>query len=53
MIYSKITKAILSPIDVEIGGNRPWDIQVHDPRFYRRVLLEGALGLGESYMEGM
>ena len=53
MIYSKITKAILSPIDVEIGGNRPWDIQVRDPRFYRRVLLEGALGLGESYMEGM
>jgi len=37
--------------DIIIGGDRPWDIQVHDDRFYRRVLLHGSLGLGESYME--
>lgn len=38
--------------DIRIDGSRPWDIQVHDDRFYRRVLSEDALGLGESYMEG-
>lgn len=37
--------------DIQIDGSRPWDIQVHDHRFYKRVLREDALGLGESYME--
>jgi cyclopropane-fatty-acyl-phospholipid synthase len=38
--------------DVLIGGERPWDIVVRDSRFFARVLAEGALGLGESYMDG-
>ncbi|MGZ6142665.1 MAG: cyclopropane fatty acyl phospholipid synthase [Myxococcales bacterium] len=38
--------------DVEIDGRRPWDLRVNDPRFFRRVLLGGALALGESYMDG-
>ena len=37
--------------DVRINGDRPWDLVVHDDRFYSRVLLQGALGLGESYMD--
>jgi hypothetical protein len=28
------------------------DIRVHDTRFFKRVLQQGSLGLGESYMEG-
>jgi len=43
---------LLSLADVKIDGDRPWDIQVHDEAFYARVLAEGALGLGESYMDG-
>lgn len=43
---------ILSRADITIGGNRQWDISVSDDRFYRRVLLHGSLGLGESYMDG-
>ena len=43
---------LLAEADVRIGGNRPWDIQVHDPRFHARVLGQGSLGLGESYMDG-
>lgn len=43
---------LLSEADVKINGKRPWDIQVHNENFYRRVLSQGALGLGESYMEG-
>jgi cyclopropane-fatty-acyl-phospholipid synthase len=42
----------LQPADVQIDRGRPWDIAVHDDRFYARVLSDGALGLGESYMDG-
>ena len=35
-----------------IDGPNPWDIQVHDDRFYKRVVRHGSLGLGESYMDG-
>jgi cyclopropane-fatty-acyl-phospholipid synthase len=37
---------------VQLGGSQPGDILVHDDRFYKRVLAEGSLGLGESYMDG-
>jgi len=45
-------RALLARAGVEVGGSRPFDIQVHDPRFYRRVLAGAVLGLGESYMDG-
>ena len=38
--------------DVRVGGARPWDIVVHDARFYRKALSLGTLGLGESYTDG-
>jgi len=37
---------------IEIGGTRPWDLQVHDPRFYSRLLSGGDLAAGESFMDG-
>lgn len=43
---------LLALADVEINGTRPWDIRVHDDRLYQRVLAQGSLGLGESYMDG-
>src|SRR5258708_6252389 len=39
--------------DVEIDGDRPRDLRVHDPSFFLRALLEGALGVGEAYMDGL
>ncbi len=42
---------ILAHADIKVNGDRPWDIQVLDDRFYRRLLTEGSLGLGESYMD--
>lgn len=45
-------RQILEQGDIQIGGTRPWDIQVHDAHFYSRVLGEGSLGLGEAYMDG-
>ena len=47
-----LIRQILSEADIEINGSRPWDIQVHEPAFYSRVLSQGSLGLGESYMDG-
>ncbi|MBF9253440.1 cyclopropane fatty acyl phospholipid synthase [Pontibacter sp. 172403-2] len=43
---------ILATADINVNGPAPWDLQVHDDRFYKRVLSEGTLGLGESYMDG-
>jgi cyclopropane-fatty-acyl-phospholipid synthase len=51
-VRRRIVADLLGTVDVAIGGSRPWDLQVHDERFYRRVLGDGALGLGESYVEG-
>jgi len=48
----KVVQNILEPSDVQINGNRPWDILIHNPNFYERVLSGGSLALGESYMDG-
>jgi cyclopropane-fatty-acyl-phospholipid synthase len=48
----KFVEQQLVGADVTIGGSRPWDVQVHDERLYGRVLSQGTLGLGESYMDG-
>ncbi len=43
---------LLAQADIQIDGDRPWDIHVRNPRFYRRILGSGSLGLGESYVDG-
>jgi cyclopropane-fatty-acyl-phospholipid synthase len=50
--YKKITEQILGIAGVQINGNNPWDIQVHNNEFHERVLTDSELGLGESYMDG-
>lgn len=50
--YRKITEEILGLAGIKINGSNPWDIKVHNDEFYRRVITEGELGLGESYMDG-
>lgn len=50
--WCRIANEMLSLAGVQINGERPFDIQVQDPRFYKRVLQHGSLGLGESYMDG-
>tara|TARA_B100001013_G_scaffold47265_1_gene24815 strand:- start:898 stop:2031 length:1134 start_codon:yes stop_codon:yes gene_type:complete len=42
----------LESIDVEINGNRPWDLTVHNPDVFKSILFNGSLGFGESYMKG-
>lgn len=52
MSSKEIVTDILLTAGIRINGSEPWDIQVSDERFYKRVLGEGTLGLGESYMDG-
>jgi cyclopropane-fatty-acyl-phospholipid synthase len=52
MKAKEIVAELLSQAGISLNGQQPWDIQVHDERFYRRVLSETELGLGESYMDG-
>ena len=49
--YQSLVKELLSLANIEINGSNPWDIQVHDERFYKRAVTEVELGLGESYMD--
>lgn len=43
---------LLSDIGIEVNGNKPWDIKVHNDQLYRQVLAGGSLALGEAYMAG-
>jgi cyclopropane-fatty-acyl-phospholipid synthase len=48
----KIVQSLFSHAGIKIDGYRPWDIKVNDEKFYSRIISEGSLGLGESYMDG-
>ena len=48
----KFIADILSPAGIAVNGKNPWDIQVKDESFYQRIIRDGSLGLGESYMDG-
>ena len=50
--WYRIVQEMLQKAGVEINGAHPWDIKVTHPDFFKRVLQEGSLGLGESYMDG-
>jgi cyclopropane-fatty-acyl-phospholipid synthase len=50
--YERAVNELLAGTDIKINGPRPWDIRVHDERFFHRVLGQGTLGVGESYMDG-
>ncbi|VAW77849.1 Cyclopropane-fatty-acyl-phospholipid synthase [hydrothermal vent metagenome] len=46
-------RGLVELADIEINGSRPHDIQVNDSRFYQQMLSGGALGFGETYMQGL
>ena len=43
---------LLTTADIQVNGDRPWDIQVKNRDFFDRVSSSGSLGLGEAYMDG-
>lgn len=46
-----IIRELFALADIEIGGTRPGDIVVTDPKFYERTLRGASLGFGEAYMD--
>jgi cyclopropane-fatty-acyl-phospholipid synthase len=48
----KQVQKLLSGTGVKLNGNNPWDPQITNDRFYKRVLTKASLGFGESYMDG-
>ena len=48
----KIIAELFGLADIQINGDRPHDIRVHDPRVFDAILSRWSLGLGESYMDG-
>ncbi len=50
--YQSLVKMLFGLAEIEINGSNPWDIKVHNERFYKRAVTEVELGLGESYMDG-
>lgn len=51
MSYKSLVLDLGKLAEVTIGDN-PWDIKVHNEKFYKKFLSKGSLGLGEAYMEG-
>ena len=48
----QIVEEALNYAGITIDGDKPYDIQVHNEGLYDRVVRDGELGVGESYMEG-
>ena len=48
--WYRIANELLSRAGIAINGSAPADIRVKNPDFFKRVLQEGSLGLGESYI---
>jgi cyclopropane-fatty-acyl-phospholipid synthase len=42
----------LAGADILVDGPRPWDLLVRDERLWNRLLADGSLGVGESYVDG-
>jgi cyclopropane-fatty-acyl-phospholipid synthase len=47
-----IITSLLSKAGISINGSNPWDIQLYDGQFFKRVLTGGSMALGESYVDG-
>lgn len=52
MNSKKIVTRMLEMADIDINGDRAWDIKVHNENLYARVVTGGTLGFGDSYMDG-
>lgn len=48
----QLVEKMLEGSDITINGSNPWDLQVQNEKLYQRVISQGSLGFGESYMDG-
>lgn len=50
-LASNLIGEVLKTAGIKINGNQPWDIKINNHQVYDRILQDGILGLGESYMD--
>ncbi len=50
--YKQIVESLAKETGITVNGPAAYDIQVHNDSFYERVVSQGSLALGESYMDG-
>ena len=43
---------LLAQADIQLNGDRPWDMQLRAPGVLEKAVTLGNLGLGEAYMHG-
>jgi cyclopropane-fatty-acyl-phospholipid synthase len=43
---------LLGRAEIGTDGAEPWDLDVRDDRFYGRLIAQGSLGFGDSYVDG-
>src|SRR4249919_2278284 len=43
---------LLASAGITVGGPEPWDVTIHDEHVWSRLLRDGTLGAGESYVDG-
>ncbi|GMR14637.1 MAG: cyclopropane fatty acyl phospholipid synthase [Gammaproteobacteria bacterium] len=49
----KAVRDILALAELGVDGEQPWDLRVTSKDFYRRLLGQGSIALGETYMDGL
>lgn len=47
-----LVRELLELAGITVNGDQPFDIQINNPQLYWRLLRDGSIGLGESYMDG-
>ncbi|MRX46059.1 cyclopropane fatty acyl phospholipid synthase [Pedobacter puniceum] len=49
---SQIFTEAFASVGITVNGKQPWDIQVHNPKLYNRIISGGSIAFGEAYMDG-
>jgi len=50
--YEKCVKDLLAAAGIAVNGQQRYEVEIKDQRFYERIVTQGHMGLGESYMDG-
>lgn len=45
-------EALLDQADVRLDGGRPWDVHILNDKLFKRIAVDGMLGVGEGYVDG-
>ncbi|MGB7160509.1 MAG: cyclopropane fatty acyl phospholipid synthase [Tepidisphaeraceae bacterium] len=49
---ARVVIDLLESAGILVNGSRAWDLTVHDERLFRRLIVEGSVGLGDAYVDG-